>query len=255
MKVFPFFVRVIFPDVVQLPRPAGAAHAGAVSRRVARSTLRTVRSDAFERFRESGDSLTFDGIDPCEPLTNRGRRVLSWSSCDWSSLSWEMLLAVEASIKGSEHSVPFEEMPPELAAYAGFVHLELCVRGDPIHGEDDGAILLPLLVAARKNIDPRSFRRYLLGWLERAQSIDRMVDSDGKHDLVRLAEFAVALGSASDSLIGDDVLAIRRRFEDEIATGATRFRDFVSPDERPDWCEVVSASTSDAREWAGRVMA
>lgn len=223
------------PDCVELAPEAFLEHLRAASRRV-------LRSDALSDLRCSCDEWTIGGgrIDPVEPLTNRGRRVITWPLDTWSLISTDLLGAADRAAEDES-----ESLPAALAEYAAFVHLELAAREEPPMGVRAEAFVLPLIIAARGRASSTEFRRYALGWRTRAGSLPW---NDPEMELA--ASLAVALGSTGDASIGERVRMIRERLEADGRYGHRRFREIVRSDHRELWHRAASASAQDAVTWA-----
>lgn len=212
-----------------------------------RRELRSIiRSDAITELRLACDLWTIGGarIDPVDPLVNRGRSTINWPSESWHSISVDLLGALDREIRDGAGWTS-----PHLAAYVGFVHLELCAREEPALGVRPGAILLPCVAYARHHDSPALFRRYLIGWLARASSHPWNAD-----ELSVRAAIAVALGSITDSTIRPQVEGARRRLDSELLAGR-RLRDIAPADERALWREVAAGSAPDAASWASAHLA
>lgn len=201
-----------------------------------------LRDDAVNDLRCSCDEWTIGGgrIDPIEPLANRGRRTIAWPSDTWSSISTDLLGAVQHAAENEADCVPVA-----LAEYAAFVHLELAAREEPPLGVREEAFVFPLVIAAREKTSSSEFRRYVLGWKARAGSLPW-----NDPGMAFAASLAVALGSTHDVVIGDVVRRTRERLEDQGRSARGRYRDLVRPSLREFWSRAVAASAPDARAWA-----
>jgi len=215
----------------------------------------------IEELRESCDFwiLGPGTIDPCEPLTNRGRRTIDWPSPGWNSISSDLMGPLRWVVEGIDLGDRFQPMPPELAGYIAFVYLELCARESPAHDHWEDAIVHTLVLAARRGERPDLFRRYLIGWHDRAgthpwnREMPFYADDDEyANDAAHHVALAIALGSADDPLIGPRVRAMRAWLDRDAAQGGRRFRLVMQygGDALPAlWREVVAASAPDAIAW------
>lgn len=208
----------------------------------------------IEELRESCDEWTIgDGeADPGEPLLNRGRRQIDWPSLAWNGVVFDLSSQLQWTVEGDPSRWPLKRMIPEVAGYIALLYLELRAREAPAHDEER-VIPNALIIAARHGSEPSLFRRYLLGWLDRAGSLEWNHSEFGPGIGARFTlwvNLAIALGSDSDPLIGDPVRACRQRLDQGKASGEARFRDFVRPDERELWREAIEASAPDAKTWA-----
>ncbi|MEM7754331.1 MAG: hypothetical protein AAF297_01705 [Planctomycetota bacterium] len=207
--------------------------------------------------REACDAWTISdpGADPCEPLVNVGRPTIEFPNDEWNSISFELLVALSTTVlRRDKLYMRPERMTHHVAAYIGAVHLEYCATDqEPPMGTNTDAVLLPLLVAARTDADAREFRRYLLGWYDRAGTrewnLDEWSPSLGTN-LSHTVALAIALGSAEDPSIGPRIAEIRGWLEQGRTAGTGRFQDVVDRQHRDHWQEVIAASATDARVWA-----
>jgi hypothetical protein len=206
------------------------------------ASRRLRRGDALRDLRSACDEWTIGGgrVDPIEPLTNRGRRTITWPSETWSSISTDLLGAVHGAAENGADS-----LPATLAEYAAFVHLELAAVEDPPQGVRAEAFVLPLSIAAKEGAGSTEFRRYALGWRARAGSLHW-----NEPDMAFAASLVVALGSTGDAVIGEWVRTIRERLDDDRRSGGGRFREHVRSDHCGYWRRVASVSAPDAAAWA-----
>lgn len=214
-------------------------HLRAVSRRL-------LQGDAARDLRCSCDMWTIDPqrVDPLEPLANRGCRTISWPSDTWSSISSDLLGAVQHAAESED-----ESLPVALAEYAMFVHLELAAREDPPQGVRPDAFVLPLRIAARERVSSTAFRRYVLGWHARAAT-----SPWNDPEMAFAASLTVAMGSTRDAVIGEVVGRTRARLDHEKRSARVRYRDLVPPHHREFWSRAAAASAPDARAWAAGFM-
>jgi hypothetical protein len=206
------------------------------------ASRRLLRGDAASDLRCSCDEWTIGGgrIDPIEPLTNRGRPTITWPHDAWSSISTDLLGALDRSANDGT-----DALPAALAEYAAFVHLEFAAAHDPPLGSRAEAFVLPLVIASREGASSTEFRRYALGWRARAGSLPWNAP-----EMDRAASLAVALGSTGDAVIGESVTRIRAVLDEEKRSGGPCFGDLVGSDARELWIRAASASAPDAAAWA-----
>lgn len=206
------------------------------------ASRRLIQSDAVSDLRCSCDDWAIGGgrIDPIEPLANRGRRAISWPTDTWSSISTDLLGALQRAVEDENGA-----LPAALAEYAAFVHLELAAIEDPPQGIRTEAFVLPLIIAAKERVSSTDFRRYAQGWRIRAGSL-----SWNDPEMALAASLVVALGSTDDAMIGECVRRIRQGLDDDGRSGRSSFRDFVRSDHRELWRRAASDSAPDARAWA-----
>lgn len=205
-----------------------------------------LRDDAAGDLRVACDMATIDPrpIDPMEPLSNRGRREVAWPSDAWSSITFDLNGAVRSAMDREPR--PF---PTAFVEYVAFLHLELCAREEPASGIQPGVLALPLVAAARSGESPTAFRRYVLGWRARAGSLPWNDPS-----MAFAASLVVALGSADDALLGSSVRRHREALGEANESGRGRFRDLVSPHDRPVWRDAVEHAPKDALAWAAAIL-
>lgn len=213
-----------------------------------------VRGEAIEELRERIDVWVIDGVvDPFEPLTNQGRRAISWNEADWVDICSNLSVLLWWIIDNApSRCVPFEKLPPDLACYFGLIVLELNTQHDPLFDHLDEAVVLPLVVAAMKKIEPRLFRRYLIGVFDRREVLDENALNYGK--LVWMTALGSALGAADDPVIGHRVREVRLWLDQHGASGEAHFRDMVPARCRPLWTSAVQESPADAQAWAQTFM-
>ncbi|MEO0482029.1 MAG: hypothetical protein AAF138_00195 [Planctomycetota bacterium] len=216
----------------------------------------------IDELRNACDDWTIGSgtTDPCEPLTNRGRHRIDWRRPTWDSISSDLMGPLRWTVERIDLGKPFKQMPIEMAGYVAFVYLELCAIEEPAHDEWETAVAHPLVIAARRRERPDLFRRYLLGWYDRAGALpwnrDTAFDEGFEHycnDAAHHAALAVALGSAEDPLIGTRVLEVRAWLDRDPSLGKKRFRDITRHGDKPLrqlWMEIASASSPDAAAWA-----
>ncbi|MGP1272933.1 MAG: hypothetical protein ACTS22_06335 [Phycisphaerales bacterium] len=202
--------------------------------------------------REFTDEWIFEGIDAFEPLKNPGRRTLPWELPDWHSISFDLIMRLNEIVEGSDTRIRLKKLPAELACYIGYVALEFNTRQDPLYDLVGRAVVLPLVVAARKDTELLLFRRYLIGLFDRKGTFDP--DALNYDELVSTTALGAALGSSGDSLIGSRVRDLRVWLDRRASTGEARFRDWVNSESRPLWLEAAEAAPSDARAWAASFM-
>jgi len=210
------------------------------------ASRRLLRSAAVSDLRCSCDEWTIGGsrIDPIEPLSNRGRRTITWPTDAWNSISVDLLGVLRRAAETETHA-----LPASLAEYAAFVHLELAAIEDPPQGVRTDAFVLPLIIAARQRVSSTEFRRYALGWRRRAGSLTW---NDPEMSLA--ASLAVAIGSTDDDVIGTSVRRVREALDDHEGPGLGRFCELVRSDHREMWHRAASASAPDAKAWADGFM-
>lgn len=218
-----------------------------------RDALRSeLRGEVIGELRGGIDEWNFGGIDPFEPLTNRGRRTISWDYPEWHSISGDLLSQLESTVVGDDPRISLKELPAELACYMGYVALELCAHHDPLYDLLHRAVFLPLIVAGRKKTEPTHYLRYLIGLFDRRDTLDQRAITHA--ELVQTMAFGIALGSADDPVIGHRVREIRLWLQQRITSAEGCFRETVPASWRPLWTAAVAASSHDAQAWMHTVM-
>lgn len=209
---------------------------------------REIRGRTVADMRELTDSWTFDGVDPFEPLTNGGWRAIRWDYPDWHSIAGDLSTQLGAVLDGEDWAVKLKDLHVDLACYVGYVALELSAHHDPLYDLVHGAVFRPIIVAARKKVEPTLFRRYLIGLFDRRNTLDKRALNHAEH--VHATALGVALGSEFDPAIGQQVRWVRGWLGQRQASGAARFRDMVPANRRSLWTTAIEASGDDARAWA-----
>ena len=211
----------------------------------------------LDDLRSSCDEWTIGDreADPCGPLTDRGCRHIDWPSLAGIGSVFDLCCGLRWTGAGERSGLDAGRVVPEVAGYIALVYLELCAREEAAH--DEARVIADVLaIAARCETEPTLFRRYLLGWHERAGRLEWNYDAEHPAfaPLAHTVALGIALGSADDPLVGGRVAAMRAWLDGGVASGRGRFRDFVPGDDRGVWAEVARASARDAREWVAGFM-
>lgn len=216
------------------------------------SLRRELRGRTVDVMRELTDSWVFDGVDPFEPLSNGGWRTIRWDYPEWHSIAGDLSTTLAAVVDGDDWAVRLKDLPADLACYVGYVALELSAHHDPLYDVLHGAVFRPLIVAARKKVEPTLFRRYLIGLFDRRNTLDKRALNH--EEVVQMTALGVALGSTKDPVLGQQVRWIRGWLGQRLTSGTARFRDIVPSSQRSLFATAVEASAGDVQTWVATFM-